>query len=98
MSEIIWNHAGLRDLLRSDEVLDECERVANKVLDIAQASAPVGGEDDEHPGQYRESLKVERMRSSQRAWARVMSDVPYAGKLQADTGHLPHALDAARGG
>lgn len=86
----------IQRLLLSDPVLDKCMEIAEQVVDVARSTAPMGGDDDKHAGEYAESIKATPMSSGKRAWVRVEADVPYAMKIQADTGHLMQAIDAVR--
>lgn len=79
--EEILNSGGVRDLVT--------ER-AERALSAARASAPVAS------GAYRESLRVEQA-TTDRAVARVVADVDYAMVVEAKTGNLARALDAAGG-
>ena len=78
------------EILKSDEVRAVVTERAERVLAAAQASAPVAS------GTYRASLHVEQDTTS-RAVARVVADVPYAMVVEAATGNLARALDAAGG-
>lgn len=86
----------LRRILLSDAVQDFCMSYAEEIVGVAQSSAPVGADKDRHAGDYANSIKATPMRSPERAWARVEADVPYAMKIQANTGHLMNSLDAVR--
>lgn len=53
-------------------VVDECEQVAQKIADVARATAP------RQSGAYAASIGVEKFRSG----ARVIARVPYAGTVE----------------
>jgi len=85
-------HSGsVRALLNSSGVADHLLERANRALAAAQASAPV------ETGAYRASLRAE-IAHTDRAVGRVVADVPYAVAVEANTGNLSRALDAAGGG
>lgn len=80
--------AGIKDLLNSGGVRDMVTDKAGPVLAAAQSSAPVA------TGAYQASLHIVQD-TTDRAVVRVVSDVPYAMIVEADTGNLARALDAA---
>lgn len=80
---------GMRDLLASPEVREALTQKAEAVADTARASAPVAS------GAYRDSIRVEQD-TTDRAAVRVIADVPHALIVEANTGTLARALDAAR--
>ena len=91
------NEAGVGELLLSQDVADDLERRADAVAAAARGSVPV------ESGQARDSIHVEMARTD-RAVARVVMDPvnPHTGEsygaiLEAATGTLSSALDAARG-
>lgn len=86
---VTLNHAGMGALLKSDAVRDGLTARAEQALAAAQASAPV------ESGAYRDSLHLEQD-TTDRAVVRVVSDVDYAMVVEANTGNLARALDAAR--
>ena len=73
--------------------LDLAEKIGARILERARATAPVVS------GEYRDSLRVVVARDSSTGAmvVQVGSDVPYAGKVNARTGNLPKAIDAAGG-
>lgn len=81
--------SGMQDLLTSSEVRDDLTDRAARVLSAAKSSAPVAS------GTYRDSLRIVQD-TTDRAVVRVVSDVEYAPAVQAKTGNLSRALDAAR--
>lgn len=91
MARIKVNRGGIRAMLGSAGVRDDMTRRAERIAAAARSSAPV------RSGEYRDSIRVEQATTGgYRAVARVVSDVPYAGVVEADTGNLARALDAAR--
>ena len=82
--------APFEQILKSDEVRAFITERAERVLAAAQSSAPVAS------GTYRASLHIEQD-TTDRAVARVVADVPYAMVVEADTGNLARAIDAAGG-
>lgn len=72
----------LAELARSAEVEEACRRAAEKVAETARDIAPVGsGPDDEHPGQFRDSIHAEG--------TTVVSDDPNAVPIIFGTSHSP---------
>lgn len=92
MSKVRINldHAGMAALLRSDGVQDELRGRAERVLAAARESAPVV------TGEYRDSLTVVED-TTDRAVVRVTSTAPHGFIVEAATGNLSRALDAAGG-
>lgn len=84
------NSAGMQSLLNDPKVAAELARRMGPVLAQAQANAPVD------TGTYRDSLHIEAA-VTDRVVARVVSDVDYALNVEAGTGNLARALDAAGG-
>lgn len=80
--------AGVAELLRSPGVAAELHRCNEPVLDTARATAPV------RTGAYRDGLQIEDV-IEETAVSRVGSTVPYSIYVQAETGNLARALDAA---
>lgn len=81
---------GIQNLLRSAGVRRDLTRRADRVLLQARATAP------EDTGAYRASLHIEQA-TTDRAVVRVASDLHYAAGVEAHTGTLARALDAAGG-
>ena len=79
---------GMRALLNDDGVRAELTARAGRVLDAAQAGAPV------KTGAYRDSLHIAQG-TTDRAAVAVGSDVPYALRVEAEHGVLARALGAA---
>lgn len=97
-------------VLASDWMLSEMKRRADKVRERAEATAPVGGEGDPHPGLYKDSFDSgseirlvpnEDGQLRPRAYGVVTNSAPYAIDLEYGSKHnkryrtLGHALDAA---
>lgn len=85
------NHAGIRQVLQSSEVAAELQARAEKVAAAAQASAP------RQSGEYANSIEVVMDQHSDRAVAHVVAKAPYSLLVEANTGNLARALDAASG-
>lgn len=77
-------------ILTSGEVRALCTDRAARALAAAKSSAPVDS------GAYRASLHLEQA-TTDRAVTRVVADVDYALVIEARTGNLSRALDAAGG-
>jgi hypothetical protein len=82
---------GMKQLLMSDAVRAELRRRAQRVADRANSTAPVG-----ETGQLSQSHEVVDD-TTDRAVARVVSDLDYAITVEANTGYLTASLDAAGG-
>jgi hypothetical protein len=85
----VLNSAGIKQLLNDDGAREELTRRAEHVLQRANDTAPVVS------GDYAESLHIEQA-ATDRAVVRVVADSDHALYVQASTGHLSRALDAAR--
>ena len=87
------NQAGVRALLSDPGVRAELERRAAAVEAAAKASAPVAS------GQYRDSIRAQSDSSpiDGRARATVGATAPHALVVEARTGNLARALNAAGG-
>lgn len=83
------NSGGFKELLNSGEVRGLLTERAQSVLAAAQASAPVVS------GEYQASLHLEQD-STDRARVRVVASAPHALVVEANTGNLARAADAAR--
>jgi len=82
------NSAGVRALLRSPGVRADLAQRAERVLSAARASAPV------KTGAYRDGL-TSYPSTTDRAVHRVGSTARHAPVVEARTGNLARALDAA---
>lgn len=83
------NSAGVAALLKDEGVRDYLLELAERVADAARATAPV------ETGAYMNSIHA-YTDTTDRAVGRVGSDVEHALVVQAKTGNLSKALDAAR--
>lgn len=91
-------------VLAAPWMVAEMRRRAEKVKERAEATAPVGGEDDPHRGLYKASFEVDsgvRNEPTRRAFGRVTNTAPYAIDVEYGSKHnrryrtLGRALDAA---
>lgn len=85
------NHAGIREVLKSPEVAAELQDRAERVAAAARASAP------RQSGEYANSIEVVMDQHADRAAAHVVAKAPHALLVEANTGNLARALDAAGG-
>jgi hypothetical protein len=89
-TKVVLNSPGMRELLTSDGVRADLERRAEAVAAQARSTAPV------QTGDYRDGIEVFGD-TTDRAVVRVGSTVRYAPLVEAKTGNLARALDAAGG-
>lgn len=89
-TKVKLNHAGMRDLLRDPGVRAELTRRAELVLQEATANAPVD------TGAYRDGLQIIQD-TTDRAVVRIAGTAPHSHLVEAKTGNLARALDAAGG-
>lgn len=82
------NSAGVEALLNDEGVAQYLLELARDVEDAAVANAPV------ESGDYVDSIYSELVHTD-RAVARVVADAPHALAVEAATGNLARALDAA---
>lgn len=87
-AKVVMNRAGVRTLLRSEEVRALLTPHAEQTAARARASAPVD------TGAYRASIHVEHA-TTDRAVERVVADAPHALLVEARTGNLARALGAS---
>jgi len=85
------NREGIRDLLNSDEVRADLTSRMERVESAAIASAPIGA-----TGEHRDSIHIEQA-TTDRAAVRVVADSDHSLGVEARTGHMARALDAAGG-
>lgn len=79
----------VEEALNQRRVRDGLQPAAERVLAAAKASAPVD------TGDYRDSLRIEYVKTDR--WvARIISDAPYGGLVEADRGTLMKALTYGR--
>lgn len=93
------NKPGIRAMLKSQMAQDLAMHWANKAVEVAKSTAPVSDSAEASEAgnvTYAESIEAIPRMSDHRAWAAVYAGVPYAFKLQAETGHLHQAVDAVR--
>ena len=94
---------GLRGWLIGDEARALCTEAAEAAAQFARSIAPVGHENDPHPGAYRDSIHVQQAGlggpKEDRVRVDVVADVPYAAVVEVQDGHhtLAKALDAIKG-
>lgn len=86
--KVTLSSAGVSALLNDPGVRAELTRLAQAVLAAAKAGAPVA------TGAYRDSIHIEQG-TTDRAVVRVVASVPYALYVEAKTGNMARALDAA---
>lgn len=84
------NHSGVADLLKDSGVRAELTRRMERVKQEAVSSAPVAS------GDYRDSIHIEQD-TTDRAAVRVVAGTDHALVVEARTGTLARALDAAGG-
>lgn len=89
-ARVRFNGKGVRAILNSAEVRVMLTGKADAVLAAARAAAPV------KTGRYRDSLGIVQD-STDRAAVRVTSTAEHAMVVEANTGNLARALDAAGG-
>jgi hypothetical protein len=80
--------SGVKALLNSRETRALLTDKAEAVLSTAIASAPV------ETGNYRDGLEIQQD-TTDRAVARVVGTAPHSHLVEANTGNLARALDAA---
>ena len=90
MAKVRLNRGGMRELLSSPGLVADLAARGARVAAAAQSSAPVDS------GAYQASIHTETVQHPTRTVVRVVADVDYAMKVEADTGNLLRALDAAR--
>lgn len=91
VTRVEWHGAGMRSVLRSDQVRRHLEARMQRVADRARATAPV---DDAEP-HIRDNIKVDSRVGKNRVNARVVAETPYAAKVCAENPFFAAALDAA---
>lgn len=89
--KIVLNNSGIAAVLKSGPVAAELHRRAEAAAAAARASAPVAS------GTYAASIEVVDEIHKDRAVARVYAKAPYSHLVEANTGNLARALDAAGG-
>jgi hypothetical protein len=104
-SKVTLSYEGIGEMLRSEFMQEEMKRRADRVRDLAEATAPVGPENDPHRGEFKGSFRsyvvARGGRKNDRAAGIVENDAPYAVHVEFGTsrtrGHhtLRNALRAA---
>lgn len=89
-AEVKLDSRGVRALLNDPGVRAEVGKHADRVLAAAKSSAPV------ESGRYKESIHRVSV-TTDRAVERVVADAPHAHLVEARTGNLARALNAAGG-
>jgi hypothetical protein len=90
-TRVVLKGAGMRALLKDAGVVGHLEDRMDNVLAEAVANAPVD------TGAYVDSLHLETVEHPTRTVVRVVADVEHALAVEATTGNLSRALDAAGG-
>lgn len=85
------NHRGVEDVLRSPGVESDLIDRAERVAAAAESSAPV------RSGDYKDSIVAFTEMHQDRVVAHVSVGVRYGMLVEANTGNLARALDAAAG-
>ena len=88
LAKFIFKGSGVEDILKSNDTRSLLTDKAESVLSAAQSSAPVV------TGNYLASLKIVQD-TTDRAVARVTATAPHAHLVEAQSGVLARALDAA---
>lgn len=88
-TKVTLNSAGMAELLRSAEVAACLHGLGSKVLDAAKSSAPV------RSGTYKASLGIREVHHPSRVVVQVYAGASYAMIVEARSGTLTAALDAA---
>ncbi|WP_186783731.1 hypothetical protein [Streptomyces sp. CBG33] len=100
-SKYTGRYSGIGRLLQTPGVQAACMKAATEIMTAAVARAPVGGNDDPHPGQYKASFIVTpheknvpfRGKPKLRAGARVLNTAPHALHVEYGTARTPrHAV------
>lgn len=89
--KFVPNAAGFRELLSSSELSAYLQSKGEAVASAARISAPV------ESGDYRDSIHVEMVQHPTRIVAQVHASDWKSHIIEADTGNLARALDAAVG-
>jgi len=90
-ARVVLNHSGIAAVLKSPEVAAELHRRAERAAAAARASAPVAS------GAYLASIKVVDEVHKDRVVSRVYAKDPKSLLVEANTGNMARALDAAGG-
>lgn len=90
-AKVRLNSAGMKALLNDPGVRADLTRRMGPVLSQAISSAPVGA-----TGEHKDSIHMEQA-TTDRAVVRVVADSDHSLAVEARTGNLARALDAAGG-
>ena len=82
---------GMAEMMKSEKVAAELHRIAERAAAAARASAPV------KTGAYLAGIEVVDEVHKDRVVSRVYAKAPYSMTVEANTGNLARALDAASG-
>lgn len=85
------NSRGIREVLTSPEVAAELQARAERVAQAARTSAPRSS------GEYANGIEVVMDQHADRVVAHVVAKAPHSLLVEANTGNLARALDAAGG-
>lgn len=88
----IPDNNGIIALLKSDEVVANLLERGERVANAARSGGPQG-----ETGDYVENIEVVVDENPTRKVVRVGSTVAYASRVEANTGNMARALDAAAG-
>ena len=88
VTRFVLKSGGFKEMLNSGEARALVTSEAQAVLAAAQAGAPVDS------GEYRASIHLEQD-TTDRAVTRVVASAPHALVVEAMTGNMARALDAA---
>ncbi|MDN6271477.1 MAG: HK97 gp10 family phage protein [Bifidobacterium crudilactis] len=102
-TQVDFNDAFFSNILRSAGVKSLCMQKAEKVLEAAKASAPVGDPDnpvytrpERHQGQNRDGLQIETVSHAHRDTVLVVGTDAKTMLVESKTGNLARALKAAK--
>lgn len=90
-TSVEWNDEFFARVLNAPETIALLQRKADAVAAEAIATAPVD------TGEYQASIHTEVVQHPSRTVVRVVADAPHAWVVEANTGNLARALDAAGG-
>lgn len=90
LAKVNLNHAEIQSYLDGEHGVEQAlDAAAERAAEAARSSAPVASD------AYRDSIHVETDHTD-RMVKRVVADVDYALVVEANTGNMARALDAAR--
>lgn len=87
------SYSGIGEMIRSPEMVKVMDRLANKIKDVAEETAPVGDpKRDPHAGRYRDSFSVSSGANGgfkkNRAYGRVSNTAPEAFYVEYGTSKM----------